>query len=97
MKSNWIKFIYERNTYVVDLDRISAFALAENGRLMFWLPDGKVQIIMHLKSNPEAYQQILDYLEKTTERSQDGELEAGCDKPVGESVIQDDGSLPRRL
>lgn len=69
MKRHWIKFIYERNTYVVDLDRVSTFDFAENGRLMFWLPDagGKVQIILHPKSNPEVYQQILDYIEKTTD------------------------------
>ena len=66
MKSNWIKFIYERNTYVVDLDSISTFACTENGRLMFWLPDEKVQIIIHLQTHPDAYQQILDYIQKTT-------------------------------
>lgn len=66
MKGNWIKFVYERNIYVVDLDCISTFVCAENGRLIFWLPDGKVQIVMHPKSNPQAYQQILDYVENTT-------------------------------
>jgi hypothetical protein len=68
MKGNWIKFVYERNIYVIDLDCISTFVCAENGRLMFCLPHGKVQIVIHPKSNPEAYQQILDYLENTTEQ-----------------------------
>jgi hypothetical protein len=36
---------------------------------MFWLPDGKVQIVIHPKTNPEAYQQVLDYIEKTTKQS----------------------------
>ncbi len=69
MKRNWIKFIFERNTYVVDLSCISTFVCAKKGRLMFWLPDGKVQIVIHPKTNPEAYQQVLDYIEKTTKQS----------------------------
>lgn len=69
MKSSWIKFIYERTTYVVDLDGISTFACTENGRLMFWLPDGKVQIIIHRLTNPDTYQQILDYIQKMTGKS----------------------------
>ena len=66
MKSNWIKFIYERNTYVVDLDCISTFSSTANGRLMFWLPDGKMQIIIHPQTQPDTYQQILEYIQKTT-------------------------------
>jgi hypothetical protein len=66
MKRTWVKFTYERNTYVVDLSRISAFACTENGRLRFWLPDGKVAIVLHPKSNPEAHQKILNYVEETT-------------------------------
>lgn len=68
MKGTWIKFVYERNIYVVDLDCISTFVCAENGRLVFWLPDGKVQIIIHPKSNPQAYQQILDYVGNLAEQ-----------------------------
>lgn len=65
----WVKFTYERNTYVVDLSRISSFVITENGRLQFWLPDGRVLIIIHPQSNPEAYQNILNYVEKTTGQS----------------------------
>jgi hypothetical protein len=68
MKGNWIKFIYEQDIYVVDLDCICTFVCAENGRLIFWLPDGKVQIIIHPKSNSQVYQQILDYLENLAEQ-----------------------------
>lgn len=63
MKHNWIKFVFERNTYVVNLDCISSFVHTENGRLMFWLPDAKIQIVLHPRSNLEAYQQVLDYIE----------------------------------
>lgn len=69
MQRRWIKFIFERNTYVVELSHISSFALAENGRLFFYLPDGKVQIVIHPQTNPEAYQQILEYIENTTGQS----------------------------
>lgn len=65
MEQHWIKLSYERNTYLIDLNRISSFVCANNGRLIFWLPDGKVRMIIHPKTNPEAYQQILDYVEKT--------------------------------
>jgi hypothetical protein len=33
---------------------------------MFWLPDGKVQIIIHPQTNADAYEQILEYIQKTT-------------------------------
>jgi hypothetical protein len=69
MKGNWLKIVYERNIYVVDLDCISTFVCAENGRLIFWLPDGKLQIVIHPKSNPQVYQQILNYVEKIAEQS----------------------------
>jgi hypothetical protein len=69
MKHNWIKFVFERNTYVVDLDGISSFAHAENGRLMFSLPNAKVPVVIHPQNNPEAYKQILDYIEKMTGHS----------------------------
>ncbi|MEQ9668576.1 hypothetical protein [Coleofasciculus sp. G2-EDA-02] len=65
MEQHWIKLSYERNTYLIDLNRISSFVCANNGRLIFWLPDGKVRMIIHPKTNPEAYQQILDYVENT--------------------------------
>lgn len=74
MNYHWIKFIYERNTYVVDLNCVSSFACTHNGRLMFWLPDGKVWIVIQAKTNPEVYHQILDYLETTGEQSLCSEL-----------------------
>lgn len=66
-----MKFIYERNTYVVNLDRINAFILTENKRLMFWIPDakGQVQIILHPQTNSKIYQQVLEYIEETKGQS----------------------------
>lgn len=72
MKPTWIKFVFERNTYVVDLDSISSFTGAENGRLMFSLPNAKLPVVIHRQNNPEAYQQILEYIEKTTGHSLGG-------------------------
>ncbi len=69
MKRTWIKFIYERDTYVIALECIGTFTRAENGRLMFYLPNGKVLVILHRESNLEVYQQVLDYVEKTTGQS----------------------------
>lgn len=69
MQRRWIKFIFERNTYVVELSHISSFTIAENGRIFFYLPDGKVKIVIHPQTNPEAYQQILEYIENTTGQS----------------------------
>jgi aromatic ring-cleaving dioxygenase len=71
MKRHWIKFIYERNTYVVNLDRIRTFVLTENGRLIFWVPDarGQVQIILHPQTNSATYQQILEYIQETIGQS----------------------------
>ena len=63
MKQNWIKFVFERNIYVINLDCITSFVLTENGRLIFWLPDGKIQIIIHSKNQAEIYQKIVDYIE----------------------------------
>ncbi|MGB7443758.1 MAG: hypothetical protein WA919_22060 [Coleofasciculaceae cyanobacterium] len=62
----WIKFVYERNSYVVNLSRISSFVRAENGWLTFWLPDAQTQITINPKSNPDAYEQILGYFEDKT-------------------------------
>ena len=59
---------------------------------MFWLPDGKVPIILRQQTNPDAYQQILDYVEKTTGQSLSCELKAGLVRPAAESAIKSDAS-----
>lgn len=62
----WIKITYDRNTYVIDLDRVSSFIYTPNGRISFCLPDGGNCLIINQQSNSEAYQKLLDYIEKTT-------------------------------
>lgn len=65
----WIKVNYERNEYVVDLDRLSAFASAPNGKITFWLPNSAVPIIINQQSNPEGYHQVLDYIQQVSAHS----------------------------
>lgn len=65
----WIKVNYERNEYVVDLDRLSAFACAPNGKITFWLPNSAVPIIINQQSNPDGYQQLLDYIQQVSAHS----------------------------
>jgi len=60
----WVKIIYDRETYVIDLDRIGAFSVSSNHKITFWLPDGGVSICIHPQSNAESYQKVLNYLEK---------------------------------
>lgn len=60
----WIKIVYDRETYAIDLDAIGAFSLSSNKKINFWLPDGKIPICIHSQSNPESYQQVFDYIQK---------------------------------
>ena len=62
----WIKFSYEREIHVVDLDQISAFVYAPNGRLTFWLPESAIPVVLTPQSNPEAHCAVLDYLKQRT-------------------------------
>ncbi|MBD2500352.1 hypothetical protein [Anabaena azotica] len=64
--AHWVKIIYERNEYVINLNCISSFCQEGNGRITFWLPDGTIPIIINPVSNPESYGKILDYVKKTT-------------------------------
>ncbi|NET57330.1 MAG: hypothetical protein F6K47_14535 [Symploca sp. SIO2E6] len=65
----WIKITYERNKYVVDLDRISAFACAPNGKVTFWLPDSAIPIILTRHSNSQDYQQVWNFIQKLATHS----------------------------
>lgn len=62
----WIKLIYDRNTYIIDLDRVSAFCYTPNGRISFSIMDGNVAIVVNQQSDAVTYQAILDYVEKQT-------------------------------
>jgi hypothetical protein len=62
----WIKLDFERNTYVIDLDRVTAFCYAPNARVSFALLDGNTTIVVTQQGDPDSYQRLLDYVEKRT-------------------------------
>ncbi|NJR50525.1 MAG: hypothetical protein HC780_14110 [Leptolyngbyaceae cyanobacterium CSU_1_3] len=62
----WIRLIYERNVYVIDLDRVAAFCQISKGRISFGLPDGETTIVVHRQTDPESYLALLDYVESRT-------------------------------
>ncbi len=69
----WSKFTYEKSTYIIDLDTISAFSSElDNKRVTFWLPNSSLPIILSPQGNQEAYKQVLDYLKKTIDRNAKG-------------------------
>ncbi len=63
---HWVKIVYDRNEYVINLNCISSFCQEANGRITFWLPDGTIPIIINPISNPESYVKVLNYVQKTT-------------------------------
>jgi hypothetical protein len=64
--AHWVKIIYEKNEYVINLNCISSFCQEANGRITFWLPDGTIPIIINPVSNPESYQKVLQFVKKAT-------------------------------
>ncbi|MDY6785031.1 MAG: hypothetical protein SW833_21225 [Cyanobacteriota bacterium] len=65
----WVQINYERKAYFIDLDRISVFVCAPNGRLTFWLPASAIPIIISRQNDVENYYKIYDYIEKLTSQS----------------------------
>lgn len=65
----WVKFSYDRETYVVDLERIGAFCRSPNGKIGFWLPNSRTPVVIHPQSNSEAYHAVLEFLNKMTHYS----------------------------
>ncbi len=62
----WIKLTYDQNTYVIDLDQVTAFCYVPNGRISFSLVDGNTTIVINQQKDPIAYQTIVNYVEKST-------------------------------
>lgn len=63
----WVKILYERNEYVVNFERVTAFCHERNSRVTFWLPDSAIPIVINPQSNKEDYQKILQYIQYVTE------------------------------
>jgi hypothetical protein len=62
----WVKIYYERNEYVVNFERVSAFCHERNGRITFWLPNSGIPIVVNPQNNFEDYTKILDYIKYAT-------------------------------
>ncbi|MGB3509503.1 MAG: hypothetical protein WBA93_09695 [Microcoleaceae cyanobacterium] len=62
----WIKIIYDRNEWLINFNCISTFVCEANGRITFCLPDYTEDIIISLRSNPEAYAKVLEFIRKVT-------------------------------
>ncbi len=60
--AHWVKLNYERQDYIVDIESVSAFVCAPNGRITFWLPDSALPVVLNSQSNPDDYQCLLKYL-----------------------------------
>ena len=65
----WVKIIYDRHEWLINLSRITTFAWEANGRITFWLPDSTKDIIINPNSNPEAYEKVLEFINKVTGNS----------------------------
>ena len=63
----WVKIRYEKNEYVVNFERVSAFCYEHNGRVTFWLPDSAIPIVINPQTNQEDYRKILEYIEQVTD------------------------------
>jgi hypothetical protein len=60
----WVKLLYDRRDYFINLSAVRAFARQSSGRLTFWLPDNGQDIVLHPVVNAEAYQLVNDYIDK---------------------------------
>ncbi|MDY7019891.1 MAG: hypothetical protein SWJ54_00835 [Cyanobacteriota bacterium] len=61
----WIKILEDRKQYIVNLDRIGAFCAEANQRIKFWLPDCGQPVVVNSQANPDVYQTLQNYIDKT--------------------------------
>jgi len=73
----WIK-IHEqggKHIHLIDLDRVSSFSLYKGTRLTVYWHLSEQPLVLTVQSDPVAYQQVLDYVEKTTGYSLESPLD----------------------
>ncbi|MEL7037518.1 MAG: hypothetical protein AAFO04_18125 [Cyanobacteria bacterium J06592_8] len=61
----WIKILEDRKQYIVNLERIGAFCAEANQRIKFWLPDSGQPVVVTSQANPDVYQILQNYIDKT--------------------------------
>lgn len=66
----WIRFIYDKNSFIIDLDAISSFSKElDNNRVTFWLPNSSTPITLTSQGDVDAYRQVMDHIKKTLDRN----------------------------
>ena len=63
--ADWIKILEDKKQYIVNLERLDAFCFEPNKRVKLWLPESGQPIVVNGYSNPEAYRQLLEYINLT--------------------------------
>ncbi|NES83596.1 MAG: hypothetical protein F6K10_20515 [Moorea sp. SIO2B7] len=66
---SWIKLLYDRCEYLIDLDRISTFCYSNNQKLTFWLPESSTPIVITKQANPQGYQKVITFILRKTGQS----------------------------
>lgn len=64
----WVRLLYDRQEYIIDLNAIGSFCYANN-KLTFWLPDSSLPIVLSLQTEPDAYNKVRNFLLKKTGKS----------------------------
>jgi len=67
----WAKIPFERQIYVIDLDRIDTFICATNGKISFWLPDSQTPIVLTPQGELESYLKVQKYIHNCLENRKD--------------------------
>jgi hypothetical protein len=66
----WIRFIYDKSSFIIDLDAISSFSKElDNSRITFWLPNSSLPITLTSQGDVDAYRQVMDHIKKTLDRN----------------------------
>lgn len=68
LSRSWVRFFYERQEYLIDLNSIGSFCYA-NHKLTFWLPDSSFPIVLSQHTEPEAYEKIRHFISEKTGKS----------------------------
>lgn len=66
---NWIKILYERKEYIIDLNRIASFCYSQQGKIAFWLPGMANPIILTPEADEQSYYKIFNFIQQKTGQS----------------------------
>jgi len=69
LMGNWLKFLYERKEYIIDLNRLGSFCYSKQGKISFWLPGITTPLIITQEADNQTYAKILNFIERKTGQS----------------------------